>query len=234
MKYLAFDIEIFKVVPKDAPDWKPYRPLGISCAATMASTGEAPLIWYENDYAPMKKPLLLDMFAYLCDKEARGYKILTWNGLGFDFDVLAEESGADCADLALNHIDMMFHLFCLKGFPLGLNAAALGMGLPGKTEGMDGALAPELWQNGEYEKVLEYVSQDVRTTLALAQAVDAAGKLNWTAKSGRANSVPIPRWLTCREALDLPLPDTKWMTDPWSRRKFTEWIPAQPLPDVEF
>lgn len=34
MKYLAFDIEVAKETPEDAPDWKQYRPLGITCAAT--------------------------------------------------------------------------------------------------------------------------------------------------------------------------------------------------------
>lgn len=38
MKYLAFDIEIFKPIPKDAPDWKQHRPLGISCAPDPADS----------------------------------------------------------------------------------------------------------------------------------------------------------------------------------------------------
>ena len=37
-----------------------------------------------------------------------------------------------CSRVALNHIDLMFHFFCEKGYPLGLDAAAKGMGLPGK------------------------------------------------------------------------------------------------------
>lgn len=232
-RYLAFDLEIFKPIPEGATDWKLYRPLGISCAATWASDEEEPRRWHEPDYQPMGLDRLFDLTHYMRSATYGGYKILTWNGLSFDFDVLAEESQLDVVDLALSHIDMMFHFFCMKGFPLGLNTAALGMGLPGKLEGMDGALAPIIWPD-DPERILEYVSLDVRTTLDVAQAVDELGCLNWTAKSGRANSIKIPRWLTCSEALRLPEPDTSWMADPWSRRKFTEWIPAQPLPDVEF
>lgn len=40
---------------------------------------------------------------YLSQMVADGYTVLTWNGLGFDFDVLTEESHAfeTCKDLAL-------------------------------------------------------------------------------------------------------------------------------------
>jgi hypothetical protein len=50
------------------------------------------------------------------DVRAR-YTIVTWNGTGFDFDILAEESGmlAECKGLAVNHVDMMFHVLCRLG-----------------------------------------------------------------------------------------------------------------------
>ena len=39
-KYLAFDLEIAREIPEGG-DWKANRPLGISCAATLASdTGQ--------------------------------------------------------------------------------------------------------------------------------------------------------------------------------------------------
>jgi len=75
-----------------------------------------------------------------------GFTIVTWNGLSFDFDVLAEESGqlAECRQLALERIDMMFHIFCVKGFPVGLDNAARGTGIAGKPAGMSGVKAPQL------------------------------------------------------------------------------------------
>ena len=36
-RYLAFDIETAKDVPGEDFNWRPHRPLGISCAATLAS-----------------------------------------------------------------------------------------------------------------------------------------------------------------------------------------------------
>ena len=108
--------------------------------------------------------------------------------MGFDFDILAEESGmlAECRELAVNHVDMMFHILCRLGFGVSLNAAAKGMGLEGKPEGMNGAMAPVLWAEGKREAVLDYVAQDVRTTAALATECEACGALRWITKSGKA------------------------------------------------
>lgn len=214
-------------------DWKRFRPLGITCAAAASSDGGL-WNWYAHDAMgkftdKMSKSQchqLAEDLVWLSDD----YQILTWNGLGFDFDVMAEESGHHkyCQDLALNHIDMMFHFFASKGYPLGLDAASKGMGLPGKPPGMDGAKAPILWKEGQYHKVLDYVSWDVRNTLGVAQAVDESGCLDWTSRAGRPNSWFCDRWLTVKEAMVLPKPDTSWMSDPWERSKFYGWTGYKP------
>jgi len=227
MKFLAFDLEIFKSIPEGETDWKALRPLGISCAATLASDEPTPILWNSDPLSqPMTETECSDLLFYLEDMQASGYTVLTWNGLSFDFDILSEETRlhAACKSLAMNHVDMMFHFFCLKGFPLGLGACAKGCGLAGKTEGMDGAKAPELWQAGEYDKVLEYVGQDVITTLHVAQTVERQKGFDWTAKSGRRNSIRINEWLTVQDALALPELDNSWMSDPWPRSKFTGWM----------
>lgn len=234
MKYLAFDIEIAKEIPEGEIDWKAHRPLGITCAAAASSNGDL-WNWWANDngkFAPlMTAEQCRQMLADLGRLTDDGYTLLTWNGLGFDFDILAEESGEfqACKRLAMEHVDMMFHFFCVKGFPLGLDAASKGQGLPGKPEGMSGAKAPDLWIKGEYHKVLDYVSWDVKNTLAVATVVETSGRLNWTAQSGRPNTWECNKWLTVREAMELPEPDTSWMTNPWSRSKFYGWtMPPAP------
>lgn len=219
----------------DLADWKRFRPLGITCAAAASSDGSLWNWWaakrgkFTTEMAKGDCQLLVLTLEHLVDQ---GFTLLTWNGLGFDFDILGEESGMheECKGLALNHIDMMFHFFASKGFPLGLDAASKGMGLPGKPEGMDGAMAPVLWANGEYHRVLSYNSLDAENTLGLAQAVDNAGYLGWTAKSGRPNTWHCDRWMTVKEAMGLPLPDTSWMSDPWGREKFYGWTGVSPDP----
>ena len=163
----------------------------------------------------------------LMAKVDAGYTLVTWNGLAFDFPVLAEESGWDqaCKDLARHHVDMMFHLFCVKGYRLGLDAAAQGMGLPGKTPGMSGADAPRLWAEGKHRQVLDYLAQDVRTTLNLALVCELRRALLWTSQRGNLMELGLPTgWLTVQEAAKLPEPDTSWMTDPPRREGFTAWL----------
>src|SRR3970040_2309649 len=137
-RYLAFDIEIAKVIPESSNDWNPYRPLGISCAATLSGNGSRQL-WYGKTPTgevadKMRREEVVELVEHLVAEVESGKTILTWYGLGFDFDILAEESGLHetCKELALNHVDMMFHIFCEQGYPLSLDKAAKGMGLPGK------------------------------------------------------------------------------------------------------
>src|SRR5262245_54052542 len=130
-KYMAFDIETAADIPgPDFSNWRAHRPIGITCAATFSSDLEEPVIWHgktsEGKPAPrMAREEARKLVAELVSRDAAGYTIVTWNGLGFDFDVLAEESGAGdaCRELAHAHVDMMFHLFCAKGFPVGLDKA---------------------------------------------------------------------------------------------------------------
>ena len=88
---------------------------------------------------------------------------------------------------------MMFHVLCKLGYGVSLDAAARGMGLAGKPNGMNGKLAPALWAEGKREEVLRYVGQDAKTTLALATACETCGKFRWVARSGRLRTMPLPR-----------------------------------------
>ena len=236
-KLVAFDIEICKRIPEGTADWKTIRPLGISCGATLTSDGELRL-WHGAEQpsgrlsARLSPEECRDLTAFLLEMEEQGYTAVTWNGLGFDFDVLAEE----CQDtrmrdllarLALNHIDIAFAMLCEKGFMVGLDTAAKGMGLEGKTEGMRGDLAPEMWAQDRkaQEKVLEYVAQDVRTTKELYEAIREKGHLHWVSKSGRSNYWRLRQGssLVVSDALQVPEPDTSWMRNPWQRSKFYGW-----------
>ena len=125
-KYLAFDIETTKIPPA-GEDWRSLRPLGISCAATWAVDSNQPLIWHgKRTGGGIADQLSLrdgsNLVDFLSEQVRRGYTIVTWNGVGFDFDVLAEESGKlnECRRLALNHVDMMFHVLCQIGHGIGL------------------------------------------------------------------------------------------------------------------
>jgi hypothetical protein len=229
-RYLAFDIET-ATKTEDGTDWRSQRPMGITCAATLLGDSNELRLWHGGDRThpanQMNQQEAAGLVEYLATQVGHGYTLLTWNGLGFDLDILAEESNQleACRRLAIDHVDPMFHILCQRGFGVGLDAAAKGMGLAGKSEGMTGAKAPVLWAEGRREEVLEYVAQDVRTTLDVATACEALGKFRWIAKSGKLRSMMLPEgWLTVEKALELPLPYTGWMDEPWKREEFTGWM----------
>lgn len=234
-RYLAFDIETARDIPGEDFIWRPHRPLGISCAATLASDIDKPVLWFSNTAdgsaaARMSCEDAQKLAQFLVQMASEGYRILTWNGLGFDFDVLAEESSAAelCKQCALDHVDMMFHAFCSLGYPIALEKAAQGLGLPGKPPGMSGEKAPRLWAEGQFDKVLGYVAQDVRIALSVAQACDQRRSLEWITRKGTRSSIPLKNgWLSVKDAMRLPLPDTSWMSAPIPRRDFTAWLTAR-------
>jgi len=198
----------------------------------LTSDSDQPLLWYgkAKDGSPaekMSRDETLGLVEYLSKKAGEGYRILTWNGLQFDFDILAEESGAaaSCKKCAIDHVDMMFHVFCVLGYPVGLEKAAQGMGLPGKPLGMSGQLAPKLWTAGRFKEVLEYVAQDVRVAMQIALSCEQRRRLEWNTRQGTKKSMPLTGgWHTVKESLQLPEPDTTWMSSPIPRRSFTAWL----------
>ncbi len=232
-KFLAFDLEIAKVLPDDADDLKKHRPLGITCAAMLGEDEDQPHLWYSTDSEgtaspKMRRDDLIDMVDFLKGQVANGYTILTWNGLFFDFDILAEESGRleDCQHLSIDHVDAMFHVFCMKGFPVGLEPASKAIGFQGKTSGIDGKMAPKLWADGQTEKVLEYVANDCSLLLAIALQSEATKCFQWITRRGSVSECELLRgqWRTVRHAMRLPEPDTSWMSNsPWPRSRFTAW-----------
>jgi hypothetical protein len=234
-RYLAFDIETAKILPEQVTNLLEHRPLGICCAAAVASDRRDPAVWHgrlpDGSTAPsMSGAEARTLVHDLQDFVNEGYTLLTWNGLGFDLDVLAEESGLvpDCARLAAAHVDMMFHVVCALGHRLSLDSAARGMGLEGKTPGMTGYQAPILWAQGSHAQAIEYNVRDARITLALAGACESSRALRWITRRGGLGSLPLPDgWLEVKRARLLPQPDTSWMADPPRREDFFRWFPPE-------
>ena len=159
MNYAAFDIEIAKDLPENGR-WQDAAPLGITCAAIAFSDGRK-----TQFYTGIPQMSKLDCQKLVRELEdlSEQYMLLTWNGCGFDFAVLAQESGLieECARLALDHIGLMLTVTFTKGWYLSLEKALKGYGLKGKRkvvtlkdgtvlEDMHGENAPRLWAAGEH------------------------------------------------------------------------------------
>ncbi|MCB0184331.1 MAG: hypothetical protein KDE31_08705, partial [Caldilineaceae bacterium] len=242
-----------KVLPEGETDWQAHRPLGISCAAVCtrdsAVTGLSfpdAVLWFghklESGYQPaMSKAECAELVKQLRHlTEAHGFTIATVNGVGFDFQILAEESGMwrECADLALNHhCDLMLMSVCGKGWRTGLDAFAVGAGVESKLkevalndgsilQGMDGAKAPELWAKGEYEAVLACLKQDVIATLQAAETAVSRRRLAWTSSTGRDWWVRLNldgTLPTVAEMLTWPRRDVSWLDDPPNPLEICGW-----------
>lgn len=181
-----------------------------------------------EDISPMLKAL---------DRWVRiGSDVVTWNGAGFDFRVLAEfcpEHAHLCRRIALNHIDIAFQMFCNKGFMVGLNAASSSMKIGKKIVGMDGLEAAKMWTLSKeaQERVLMYCKHDAVLTLKLYQMILEKRHMTWVSKrSGNLcfwwpwKNTLGEKLLTVKQSLELPKPDTSWMDEPWEREKFVGWL----------
>jgi hypothetical protein len=96
-----------------------------------------------------------------------------------------------------------------------------------KTEGMTGALAPEMWQGSDQDrlKTIEYVIQDAKLTVDLAQEIDKQnGLFGWTTKRGKPKWIKLGELLSCKEALEIPEPDVSWMANPKKREDMYKWL----------
>jgi len=249
MPFLAFDMEIAQPVPDG--DLLAQRP-GIACAAFMREGDAQPVVLFDPADAPqwfdpathaMTRAGATQVMDTLTAAVGRGDTIVTWNGAGFDFRLLADETGrhADCAHLARTSVDMMFQVLCDRGHPLALDTALRGMELASKirsvtlTDGrtlvIDGAAAPRLWQQGEYRAVMIYCGGDVMGTLALAVECQRRRQLSWISQRGRPSQMLLSSgWLTVDECLSLPRPDTSWMTNPIQREDVLQWMTTADTP----
>lgn len=231
-KYLALDIETSREVPGSFSDWEAYRPLGIACAATLPMDTGNPVTWYgkNTDLTPrerMSRNEAINLVNGLMAFAREDYTILTWNGLGFDFNVLAEESGLlkECSDLARSHVDMMFHVYCKLGYPVAIDRAAAALGIQGKFSRITGEMAPKLWAQRRFEEVLKYVSEDARIANDIAVKCERRGSFSWITQAGRKKSMDLSGgWRTVSDAITLPAPDTSWMDNPIPLRRFTGWL----------
>ena len=117
-------------------EWDNRPPVNIACAAIVLSDHDNPLVHTNkqpdgqiNDH--LTKPQTEDFIRHLLHIRDEGYDLVSWNGTSFDLQTIADvtEMHDQCADLAVDHYDVMFQIFCSIGWPVSLNATALGMGI---------------------------------------------------------------------------------------------------------
>jgi hypothetical protein len=232
---IGFDIEIanvFDLAPGE--DLDAHGPFDISvCAAFDSDTGRS-RVWHSKDErgepaGTLSRAMANEVLTYLRDAQRAGKDVVAWNGLSFDLRWLGHVAGNQklAAEVARDLVDPMFHFFMVKGFPVGLDAVATGMGIS-MSKLMSGAEAPKEWQRGNRQRVIEYVVGDCRITVLSVQAIAAKRRIRWKTRKGTLSELPIARLLPVREAMRLPDPDQSWMDSPIPCTKFTAWLSDAP------
>ena len=234
--YLSYDVEIYNELPEDHITMDGIIP----SIAAIATNKNDLKYFYDTPFMTKEtgKTLILEMLQYL----KQGVIPFTWNGVSFDFALLAQYTGLveECAELALNGVDGMLLVTFNKGFFLGLDTALMGAGLETKTHSvilnsgltfseMSGKLAPQMWRDGELEAVKTYLAGDVFRPLELITAIEKNHGIRWTSKTGRPNFLSTP--LTpVKDLFKLPHPNCSWMdSKPKPRSEFVNWIPKEIL-----
>jgi hypothetical protein len=258
MSLIGFDVES----ANEYEEGMPLEELGLSCAA-LWENGEAlvypaidPFGFYADEFTP---PIAQDLADYLIATTEQGNRIVTWNGASFDGPLVAAMCKSEVYEeklkwVFLNHIDIGVCMAMDKGFMVGLNTAAIGLGIAGKTEGMTGSLAPILWKGVDRDLTeeeqraidvlgvtpqsdeardlcLEYVSNDAKITMDVYHELERSGKLAWTTKKGTRSKSP---WYPdfddggalplVRYYLDIAQPELDWEDNPFKKQRLLRWI----------
>lgn len=233
MKLYSFDIETSNVFDlKPGEDLEKYAPFHPAVAAGI-SAGAEPTVWLTKgtDGKPLKdmsRETAVEVLTCLRQLQRAGHALCAWNGASFDLRWLGFAAGdfAAAGEIALDLYDPMFQFFNRKGFPVGLDAVASGMGI-GLRKSLRSEDAPRLWRAGRHDEVIAYVCGDAKMTLAVVEAIQKTGSIRWITQKGERKTESLGRLKTVREVLKEPEPEQSWMTKPIRRSKFVRWIVNQ-------
>jgi hypothetical protein len=204
----------------------------VAVAAIKLSDRDTPEVWFETvDGRPApywSEEFTIRFVLRLEQLDREGYTLVTWNGSGFDFRLLYQITRlATVKTMCWRSVDPCFQMLCMKGFPVGLEAAATTVGAKSKEE--NGISAPILWHEGRYERVIRYVIGDVIRLETVIVNLCKEGGLKWRTRKGALRFQPFNALLSVREGTWLPLPDTSWMTpdpdrEPITRESTLSWL----------
>jgi hypothetical protein len=230
MKTLALDIEISNVFDlRPGEDINKYAPFDVAVAATQVAGGEERL-WCSRDAEGSPQPRMnrenaRQLLNYLEQMQRDGIKVCAWNGLSFDLRWIARAADdvKTASRVARAMYDPMFQFFKLKGFPVGLEAVAKGLGLSAR-KSMNAADAPKYWAAGEHQRVFDYVLGDVRMTTEIVRVIGERREFAWLTQRGELRREKLARLKSVEECLNDPLPDQSWMKTPIRQEVFTGWM----------
>lgn len=225
-----FDIEISNVIElAPGQDLEDHGPFDIAVAAACDEHRRVHH-WLARDergtpLSHIDATLAREVLLTLRDAQRRGARVFAWNGMSFDVRWLGVAAGdlALAREVALELYDPMLQFVGRRGFPVGLAAVAEGLGIADKKL-MAGADAPKEWQNGNYQRVLDYVAGDCRLTAQVVERIESTRSICWRTKKGSLSSEPMPELRRVREVMRDPAPDQSWMSTPKPWKRWFAWL----------
>jgi hypothetical protein len=227
---LSFDIEIaneFTLRPGE--DLERYAPFDVSVAA-VAHEGGTVRHWHAADVrgkpaGTLDARLAREVLEYLREAQLSGTRVFAWNGLSFDLRWLARAAGDVklAREIAMELYDPMFQFATMKGFPIGLAAAADGLGIAQKKL-MSADKAPVEWNRGNHQLVLDYVAGDCTLTNRVVAAIEFERCVRWRTKRGDVKSEPMRALRQVKDVMRDPPPDQSWMSEPRPPSAYWAWL----------
>ena len=173
----------------------------ITCAVTMHNN-TFKKVWAERDASKVMTAHTADIMLQVleqCDQP-----IITWNGLGFDFRVLSgvlkrggmPNRAQDAISLALSdrHIDLMFVVVTVMGFPISLTKVAEAM-LPPDTDNsvVVNVDAVELWRTNQHQLCVKHCVDNIALLSAIWQKIKTGEQqIQWITRTGwRSECKPL-------------------------------------------
>ena len=150
--FVVLDVEVVHSPDEPGYSWSDPHALGLSVACTWS---EPSAIDGEHGLRQWRVSTVSELIEYL-----RGFtRVVTFNGIRFDFPVLGPEVAAL---LKGKTVDLFCDLHHASGQMLGLDRVARGT--LGRGKSGSGANAPAMWARGEHQAVREYCEDDVLLT----------------------------------------------------------------------
>lgn len=193
---------------------------------------------------PLETHTIYEMANMIRRRTEEGIYTVTWNGLVEIFEPLAKIAPDDRTrrmweEIALEHIDIAFGMFCARGFTTNLGGVLEGMNIPDRIQALDAFTASQNW-NQSYEvqaTIFRILYERALTLSELYKRTTKSQRLAWLSSTKSAawwkpdlviakdGSV---RLLTVRESLQLPEPDVSWMQRKFHRTRmdFCAWMPG--------
>lgn len=166
---------------------------------------------------------------YLAHKDNEDATFVTFNGLNFDFQVMARFAPNDFVKQKIQkiaidrHVDIMYGFLVEHGYPASMQSFAVELGLSKTWNGEEAAEA-----DADIEKVKAYCVEDVVVLSkvfynglenGLLKRKSKAGKvLTWVLPDGNFPSVDL-----CIQQWKVSPADQSWMTTPLNVNGIREW-----------